>query len=245
MIPALPVLRRAILRSVFTLLIAFKFSGSAFAQLYDVQTPNWQLFFASCGNPVSFYSNGFNPEKLYLQLSEGVVQEWFTVNSLKYSKDTAKTKHGVLMRFTANFQNNSISKQITMSIHFKDGEKDSVLWQKNYYVVQLPDPIAFIADTLRGGNISKEKLMKQTTVNIYMPDFPLYASWYVFSFDVQYISNEKVVKNFSIEKNMFSSDLIMQIAACESGDTFIFKNIKVKGLDAYERNMNTMIFTIE
>ena len=237
------ILRRAILCGTFLFLNFF--SVKTFSQSFDVQTPDWKLFFASCGNPVSFYSNGFNPEKLYLKLSEGVVQEWFTTNSLKYSIDTAKTKHGVLMRFTANFQNISINKQITMSIHYKDGEKDSVLWQHNYYVVQLPDPVAFIADTLKSGTISKEKLMKQSGVNIYMPDFPLYASWYVFSFEVQYIPKAGDAKNFSCDKNIFSSPLIMQIADCKSGDTFIFKNIKVKGIDAYERNMNTMIFTIE
>ena len=55
-----------------------------------------------------------DPKKIELKLSEGVVQKYYTIESLQHQIDTAKIHNHVKMEQAVNFQAGSINKTITM-----------------------------------------------------------------------------------------------------------------------------------
>ncbi len=224
----------------------FLFFNNCSAQISDVTTTNWNIFFASTGNYFSFNTNGFDPNLIDIILSDGLVQRYYTTNSLKHQLDTASIPNHVKLECAFNFQAGSINKRITVSIQYKFGEKDSVLWQKKYYVIQLPDPTVFIAaDTLTNANLTREEMLLQYNLGVYMPDFKPYTAWYITGYDCQYMPPDGNIKSYHIDKNIFTPELHKQIEACKAGDTFIFKNIRVDGLDGYSRYVNSVFVTIK
>lgn len=225
--------------SIFIFLLVLFFNYSS-AQISDVKTTNWNIFFASTGNYVSFNTNGYDPNLIELKLSDGVVQKYYTNNSLKHQLDTCRIPNHVKLEQTVNFQAGSINKRINMSIHYKFNNKDTVLWQKMYYVLQLPDPTVYIGDTLTDLTMTRDEMLKQYSLGVCMPDFKPYTSWFITAYDCQYLPPDGNSKTYHVEKNIFTKELHQQIEACKPGDTFIFNNIRVDGLDSYTRYVNSV-----
>ena len=229
----------------FVLLILIFISIESIAQNLEVNTSSWAMFFAGTGNSVTVNTNGFDPTLIDLQLSDGTIQKQFTVNSLKFMMDSAKSKNHLLLNYALNFQAGSINKRITMSIHYKFGAKDSVLFEKKYYVIQLPDPTAFISDSLTEATMTREEMLTMYNLGVYMPDFKNYTAWYIMSYDCQFMPPDGNFKSYHVDKNIFPTELHQQIEACKPGDTFIFRNIRVDGLDAYSRYVNSVVVNIK
>lgn len=127
-----------------------------------------------------------------------------------------------------------------MSIHYKLNNMDTVLWQKMYYVLQLPDPTVYIGDTLTEATMTRDEMLKQYNLGVCMPDFKTYTSWFVTTYDCQYLPPDGNSKTYHVEKNIFTKELHQQIEACKTGDTFIFNNVRVDGLDSYTRYVNSV-----
>ena len=217
----------------------------AFGQITNVTTSGWNIFFAGTGNYVSFNSSGFDPKKIELKLSEGVVQKYYTIESLQHQIDTAKIHNHVKMEQAVNFHAASINKRITMSIVYNSYGKDSLLWKGKYYVIQLPDPTVFIGDSAAETTITREEMLNMYNLGVYMPEFKPITTWNIASYDCQYMPPDGNFKSYHIEKNIFTKELHQQIESCKSGDTFIFRNVKVEGLDSYSRFVNSVIVNIK
>ncbi|GDX51185.1 hypothetical protein LBMAG27_02320 [Bacteroidota bacterium] len=228
-----------------TFLFFFSIYNSSAQQISEVTTLNWNIFFASTGNYFSFNSNGFDPNLIEIKLSDGEVQRYYTINSLKHQLDTARIPNHVKLESALNFQAGSINKRVTVSIHYKFGVKDSIIWQKKYYVVQLPDPTVYIGDSLTDATFTRDEMLKMYNLGAYMPDFKPYTSWFITAYDCQYLPPDGNSKSYHVEKNIFTPELHKQIEACKPGDTFIFRNVRVDGLDAYTRYVNSVFVTIK
>ena len=185
------------------------FAGcNSFAQPLNVITTKWDFFFAGSGNSISFNSNGYDPSRIDLQLSDGTIQKQFTVNSLKYMTDSAKIPNHVLLNYALNFQAGSINKRVTDSIHYKFGEKDSILWQKKFYVTELPDPTVFIGDSLTEASMSRDEMLTMYNLGVYVPDFQNYTAWYIITYDCQYMPPDGNFKSYHVDKNILPQNFI-------------------------------------
>lgn len=233
------------MKKILSIIALFFSTNYCTGQVTDVTTLRWNIFFASTGNYFSFNTNGYDPDLIDIKLSDGNVQRYYTTNSLKHQLDTARIPNHVKLECALNFQAGSINKKITVSIHYKFGEKDSVLWQKKYYVVQLPDPTVYIGDSLTEATFTRDEMLKMYNLGVYMPDFKPYTSWFITAYDCQYLPPDGNSQSYHVEKNIFTPELHHQIEACKSGDTFIFRNIRVDGLDAYTRYVNSVFVTIK
>ncbi|HAP01844.1 MAG TPA: hypothetical protein DCQ93_07980 [Bacteroidetes bacterium] len=203
------------------------------------------FFFGGTGVNVHVYTTNLDPFSIDLLAENGSVQKHFTKNSLQFQLDTMKDKSKAALEYSVHFTGGMNNHRTWISVHYLVNGKDSILWQKDFYILQLPDPTAYIGDTIVNGKMTREEFLKMYNLGVYVPSFPVYSSWFLGDYDVQYLPPDGNSKMYHVSKNIFGTDLRNQMQAAKPGDSFIFKNIKVDGTDGYSRFTNTVKIEIQ
>ncbi|MBI4645702.1 MAG: hypothetical protein HY738_03655 [Bacteroidia bacterium] len=112
-----------------------------------------------------------------------------------------------------------------------------------FRVKDVPDPIAKLAG-LRGGTITKNKLLKTKGIIAELKNFVFDLSFQIIGFTLMTESSPGTYTEKNTESGDFSKEQKKLISETKVGQYIFIKDIRVKGPDGKMRIINDMIFKI-
>jgi beta-lactamase regulating signal transducer with metallopeptidase domain len=120
---------------------------------------------------------------------------------------------------------------------------DKFISKQAYRVKRVPDPVAMVGGK-KGGQISKEDLIKAGGMAVVLENFDFDMVFKVSKFELSTTINGSVIKESS-NSNLLTSSQIAKINELSSGQKIYFENIYCVGADGAERLLSPVMFEIK
>lgn len=120
------------------------------------------------------------------------------------------------------------------TITISDGRQNTPF---RFRVKRVPDPLATIGGTFKGGKIPKGTLQVQQGVKAILENFDFDAKFTVKSFEFTYVPKNGDPREGRVAGERFNSDWTSAVNACKPNDVFLIENVKVIGPDGTERKI--------
>ena len=120
------------------------------------------------------------------------------------------------------------------TITISDGRQNTPF---KFRVKRVPDPIATIGGTFKGGKIAKGTLQVQQGIKAILENFDFDARFTVKSFEFTYVPKNGDPREGRVAGERFNSDWTSAVNACKPNDVFLIENVKVIGPDGPERKI--------
>jgi gliding motility-associated protein GldM len=120
------------------------------------------------------------------------------------------------------------------TITISDGRQNTPF---KFRVKRVPDPLATIGGTFKGGKIPKGTLQVQQGVKAILENFDFDAKFTVKSFEFTYVPKNGDPRESRIVGERFNADWSSAVNACKPNDVFLIENVKVIGPDGTERKI--------
>lgn len=123
------------------------------------------------------------------------------------------------------------------TITVSDGKQNTPF---KFRVKRVPDPVATIGGTIKGGKVPKGTLQVQQGVKAILENFDFDAKFTVKSFDCTYIPKNGDAREWKNPGERFVGDWTSAVNAAKPNDVFMIENVKVVGPDGSERKLTGM-----
>jgi gliding motility-associated protein GldM len=203
-----------------------------FSQEYQVTPPSvtisptkMNVFYRGIANPVDVSVPGVTKENLRIDITNGrIVQQGneFMVYPNELDEQGRRT---------------------TVSVYARVGGTERMMGSMNFRVKRVPDPVAQVAN-LSGGNIRKEDLQVEDGVMAVLPDFDFNLRFTVTQFDVSLTGAGGYVNTWKSVNNRFTADQKAQFRNLTTGSIIYIDNIRAKGDDGTDRDLDPISFKI-
>ncbi len=168
------------------------------------------------------------------------------------SKIIAKTNIGKLTRYGDSchytFMTDSLCKGkggVTIEVDILDSGKTKCMGTSRFRLKNIPDPVAFIANT-NGGFIDKKILAAAQGIVPIMLDFDFDLYFTIKSYSFQILRKDSVIyEKTNISGGRLTDDIRYEVLKTSTDDKVIFFNINGVGPDNIVRILNEINFTIK
>lgn len=203
-----------------------------FTQEYQVTPPSvtisptkMNVFYRGIANPVDVSVPGVTKENLRIAVSNGrIVQQ----GNEYYVYPNELDEQG---------------RRTTVSVYSQVGGTEKLMGSMNFRVKRVPDPVAQVAN-LTGGNIRKEDLQLEDGIMAVLPDFDFDLKFTVTQFDVTLTGAGGYANTWKSTNNRFTADQKAQFRNLVTGSIIYIDNIKAKGDDGTDRDLDPISFKI-
>jgi gliding motility-associated protein GldM len=203
-----------------------------FTKEYQVTAPSvtisptkMNVFYRGIANPIDVSVPGIAKENLDVRISNGRI-----------------TKQGnELMVFPNELDEQG--RRTTVSVYAVVGGTERLMGNMNFRVKRVPDPIAQIGNQ-SGGNIRREDLEIEDGVLAVLPDFDFNLRFTVTQFDINLTAAGGYVNTFKSPNNRFTPEQKAQFRNLAPGSIIYIDNIKAKGDDGTDRDLDPISFKI-
>ena len=203
-----------------------------FTQEYQVTAPNatisptkMNVFYRGIDNPVDISVPGVTKENLRIDMTNGRI----TPQGNEYVVRPAELDEQ--------------GRRTSVSVYARIGGSERLMKTMSFRVKKVPDPVAQVAN-LSGGNIRKEDLLVQDGVLAVLPDFDFNLRFTVTQFDVSLTGAGGYVNTWKSPSNRFTADQKAQFRNLVTGSIIYIDNIKAKGDDGTDRDLDPISFKI-
>lgn len=184
---------------------------------------DYDVLFVGVNNPITIFHPDFKPENYNVSINQG-----------KVSYDGKQFFAKVYRPGEAT---------MTLSVPEQGGGFKKVLEQK-FKVEELPRPRAKLYNSY-GGQMPATIFKKQRELTADVQGLSVDAKFRVVEFTVTYVNNQGLgVFHEKITGSYFTDKSLELINLAESGDIFIFENVKIKGPDGKNIDVEPLAFTI-
>jgi hypothetical protein len=120
---------------------------------------------------------------------------------------------------------------------------DNLVAERFFRVKTVPDPVAMVAGK-RGGDISREELLKTDRVEIVLENFDFDLKFVTAEFTVTILEPEGYIKEYKSNSALITEDQKKLIRQAKEGFPVYFKDIKAIGPDGSLRDMGQIVFNV-
>lgn len=122
--------------------------------------------------------------------------------------------------------------------------KNEKIKEAKFRVKSIPQPFA-VVNRQRGGEITKQDLLKQKEIFVFLENFDFDVKFDVTGFDISTVNDEGYTISASSESNKITQGQLELIKSAKSRSKIIFDNIKAKGPDGSIKSLSPLVFTLE
>lgn len=188
----------------------------------SVSATKMNVFYIGVDNPVSISAGGVSPDQINASMTNGSISrsggEWVV-------RPSAPGKASV-------------------SVSAKLGDRMKSMGSVEYRVKNVPDPIAFIANS-SGGAVSKDLVLASGAIIPRMPaDFEFNLNFTITGFN--FSGNRKGdIIDYSGNGNSLTGQMKDFIRGARRGEKIILEDIFAKGPDGKTRKLNSIVLTLQ
>ncbi len=184
---------------------------------------DYDVLFVGANNPVNIYHPEFTPENYNVSISQG------------------KVSYDGKQFFAKVYRPGYVT--MTLSVPEQGGGFKKVAEQQ-FKVEELPKPRAKLYNSY-GGQMPSTIFKKQRELTADIQGLPIDAKFRVMEFTVTYVNRQGLgIFKERITGSYFTDKSLELINLAESGDIFIFEDIKIKGPDGKNIDVDPLAFTI-
>ncbi len=188
----------------------------------SVSATKMNVFYVAVDNPVSISAGGVSPDQITATINNGTISrvgnEWVV-------KPSTPGKANV-------------------NVTAKLGDRVKNMGSIEYRVKNVPDPVAYIANS-SGGAINRDILLAAGGLIPRMPaDFDFNLNFVITSFKLSGIAKGDVV-DFAGTGNNMTNQMKEFIRGVRKGQKVFFEDIYAKGPDGKNRKLNSIVITIQ
>jgi len=114
---------------------------------------------------------------------------------------------------------------------------------KEYRVKNVPDPIAFIANS-NGGGVSRDLVLASAIIPRMPPDFEFDLNFTIISFKFSGNAKGDII-DYAAAGNSLTPDMKTFIRNARRGAKVILEDIMAKGPDGKTRRLNSIVLTLQ
>lgn len=119
----------------------------------------------------------------------------------------------------------------------------NVVQETRFRAKSIPRPVIYVSGKV-GGEITKEDLLKQKEVNVFMENFDFDVSFRVISFTISTTNSEGYHISVESESNKITEEQKQLIERSNPGQRIDFESVKAIGPDGSTRNIAPTVFEI-
>ncbi len=203
-----------------------------FAKEYQVTAPSvtisptkMNVFYRGIANPIDVSVPGIAKENLDIRITNGRIAQ--QGNELVVYPNELDEQ----------------GRRTTVSVYARVGGTERLMGSTNFRVKRVPDPVAQIGNQ-SGGNIRKEELEVEDGIMAVLPDFDFNLRFTVTQFDINLTAAGGFVNTFKSNSNRFTPEQKAQFRNLQTGSIIYIDNIRARGDDGTERNLDPISFKI-
>jgi gliding motility-associated protein GldM len=203
-----------------------------FTREYQVTAPSvtisptkMNVFYRGIPNPIDVSVPGIAKENLDIRITNGRIGQVGNV-TMVYPNELDEQ-----------------GRRTTVSVYARVGGAERLMGSTNFRVKRVPDPIAQIGNQ-SGGNIRKEDLEVEDGILAVLPDFDFDLRFTVTQFDINITAAGGFVNTFRAANNRFTPDQKAQFRNLAIGSIIYIDNIKARGDDGTDRDLDPISFKI-
>jgi len=187
----------------------------------SVSATKMNVFYIGVDNPVSISAGGVSPDQINATISNGTI--------------TRSGSEWVVRPATAG--------KATVSVNAKLGDRMKSMGVKEYRVKNVPDPIAFIANS-NGGGVSRDLVLASAIIPRMPPDFEFDLNFTIISFKFSGNAKGDII-DYAAAGNSLTPDMKTFIRNARRGAKVILEDIMAKGPDGKTRRLNSIVLTLQ
>jgi gliding motility-associated protein GldM len=188
----------------------------------SVSATQMNVFYIGVDNPVSISAGGVSPDQISATISNGTI---------------ARSGNAWVVRPTTRGK-------AMVTVNAKLGDRMKGMGSVEYRVKDVPDPVAFIANS-NGGVVNRDNLLAAGGIIPRMPaDFEFNLNFVITSFKFSGISKGDVV-DIPGNGNTLTNQMREFIKGVRRGQKVFFEDIYAKGPDGKNRKLNSIVITIQ
>jgi gliding motility-associated protein GldM len=203
-----------------------------FTKEYQVTAPSvtisptkMNVFYRGIANPIDVSVPGITKENLDIRITNGRITQQgneYMVEPIDLDEQGRRT---------------------TVSVYARVGGVERLMGSMNFRVKRVPDPIAQIGN-LSGGNIRKEDLEVEDGIMAVLPDFDFNLRFTVTQFDINITAAGGYINTYKSNNNRFTPEQKAQFRNLATGSIIYIDNIKARGDDGTNRDLDPISFKI-
>lgn len=188
----------------------------------SVSATKMNVFYIGVDNPVSISAGGVSPNQISASITNGTI--------------TRAGNEWVVRPATPG--------KASVGVTAKLGDKQKNMGAVEYRVKNVPDPVAYIANS-NGGAVSKDMVMAAGGIIPRMPaDFEFNLNFVITSF--KFSGNRKGdVIDYPGNGNVLTAQMKDFIRGARRGEKIILEDIYAKGPDGKTRKLNSIVITLQ
>lgn len=203
-----------------------------FTKEYQVTAPSvtisptkMNVFYRGIANPIDVSVPGIAKENLDIRITNGRITQQGN-EYMVYPTDLDEQ-----------------GRRTTVTVYARVGGIERLMGNMNFRVKRVPDPVAQIGN-LSGGNIRKEELDVEDGVMAVLPDFDFNLRFTVTQFDINLTGAGGYVSTYKSTNNRFTPEQKAQFRNLATGSIIYIDNIRARGDDGTDRNLDPISFKI-
>ena len=203
-----------------------------FTKEYQVTAPSvtisptkMNVFYRGIANPIDVSVPGIAKENLDIRITNGRIAQ----------------QDNTYMVYPNELDEQG--RRTTVSVYANVGGAERLMGSMNFRVKRVPDPIAQIGNQ-SGGNIRKEDLDVEDGILAVLPDFDFNLRFTITQFDLNITAAGGYVNTYKSTNNRFTPEQKAQFRNLATGSIIYIDNIKAKGDDGTDRELDPISFKI-
>ena len=203
-----------------------------FTKEYQVTAPSvtisptkMNVFYQGIGNPIDVSVPGVAKENLDIRINNGRLEK----------------KENEMLVFPNELDEQG--RRTSVMVYATVGGAERLMGSMNFRVKRVPDPIAQVGSQ-SGGNIRKEELEAEDGIMAVLPDFDFNLRFTVTQFDINLTAAGGFVNTYKSNSNRFTPEQKTQFRNLTPGSIIYIDNIKARGDDGTNRNLDPISFKI-
>jgi gliding motility-associated protein GldM len=188
----------------------------------SVSATKMNVFYIGVDNPVSISAGGVSPDQINASITNGTI--------------TRNGNEWVVRPATPG--------KTSVTVNAKLGDRMKSMGAVEYRVKNVPDPIAYIANS-NGGAVSRDMVLAAGGIIPRMPaDFEFNLNFVITSF--KFSGNRKGdIIDYTGNQNVLDQKMKDFIKGARRGEKIILEDIYAKGPDGKTRKLNSIVLTLQ